>query len=111
MSFLGTSSQVGRTWKNIGRGKQIAGVFAKYGFGSLMNQLGLGRFASEKLDEKENAPERLRMAFEELGPTFIKLGQLLSSRSDLLPAPFVKELARLQDRASPLPFNLIQETV
>src|SRR5690606_9634285 len=91
-------------------------VFAKHGFQELMDNLGFGRFIPEKYKKSEaenklTAPERLRMALEELGPTFIKLGQLLSSRSDLLPEPFVKELVRLQDRVSPLPFTVIRNSV
>lgn len=49
------------------------------------------------------SPERLRLAIEELGPTFIKLGQILSTRGDLLPRPFLDELAKLQDGAPPIP--------
>lgn len=116
MSLLGAPRQVSRTFKNIGRVKQISSVFAKHGFQELMNNLGFGRFIPEKYkksdaENKLTAPERLRMALEELGPTFIKLGQLLSSRSDLLPEPFVKELVRLQDRVSPLPFTVIKNSV
>lgn len=116
MSLLGAPRQVSRTFKNIGRIKQVSTVFAKYGFQELMGKLGFARFIPEKYrrTDTENqltAPERFRMALEELGPTFIKLGQLLSSRSDLLPEPFVKELVKLQDNAAPLPFSLIRETV
>lgn len=111
-----TPRQVTRTFKNIGRIKQISTVFAKYGFQELMGKLGFGRFIPEKykLTEAESelsAPERLRLAFEELGPTFIKLGQVLSSRADLLPESYVKELSKLQDRVTPLPFSVIQHTV
>jgi ubiquinone biosynthesis protein len=116
MSLLGTPRQVTRTFKNIGRIKQISSVFAKYGFQELMTKIGFGRLIPEKYrrSQEENdlsAPERLRMAFEELGPTFIKLGQLLSSRSDLLPEGFTRELSKLQDHASPLPFIVIKNSV
>jgi ubiquinone biosynthesis protein len=116
MSLLGTPRQVTRTFKNIGRIRQISSVFAKHGFQELMGALGFARFIPEKYKKSEtenrlSAPERLRMALEELGPTFIKLGQLLSSRSDLLPEPFVRELVKLQDRVSPLPFTVIRHTV
>lgn len=116
MSILGAPRQVSRTFKNIGRIKQISSVFAKHGFQELMTKLGFGRFIPEKyrrsqLENALSAPERLRMAFEELGPTFIKLGQLLSSRSDLLPEAFVQELSKLQDHASPLPFEAIKEVI
>jgi ubiquinone biosynthesis protein len=116
MSLLGAPRQVTRTFKNIGRIKQISSVFAKHGFQELMAKLGFARFIPEKYkrSQEENAltaPERLRMALEELGPTFIKLGQLLSSRSDLLPEPFVLELSKLQDHASPLPFIVIKHSL
>ena len=55
--------------------------------------------------ESLSAPERVRLAFEELGPTFIKFGQALSSRPDLLPTEFVKELSKLQDSVPPFPFG------
>jgi ubiquinone biosynthesis protein len=100
----------------MGRIKQVSGVFAKHGFQELWSKLGFGRFLPEKqsstdAESKFTTPERLRMAFEELGPTFIKLGQVLSSRSDLLPEPYVRELAKLQDQVSPLPFVVIKNTV
>jgi ubiquinone biosynthesis protein len=116
VSLLSAPRQVSRTFKNIGRIKQISSVFAKYGFQELMGKLGFSRFIPEKYKRSEaeikfSAPERLRMAFEELGPTFIKLGQLLSSRSDLLPEEYVRELSKLQDQVTPLPFTVIKNSV
>lgn len=116
MSLLFASAQVSRTFKNIGRIKQISGVFAKHGFQELMGKLGFARFIPAKYKHRSedahlSAPERLRAALEELGPTFIKLGQVLSSRGDLLPPAFVAELSKLQDRVSPLPFTVIKHTV
>jgi len=57
----------------------------------------------------QNLETRLRMALEELGPAFIKLGQLLSTRSDLLPPSFIEELSRLQDRVPSFPSAQAQE--
>lgn len=115
MSLFSTPAKVGRTLKNIGRIRQIASVFAKHGFPEVMEQVGLGRFVPAgtrtATDEAMTAPQRLRAAFEELGPTFIKLGQLLSSRGDLLPENYAVELAHLQDRVSPLPFTVIRNAV
>ncbi|MBI2712258.1 MAG: AarF/ABC1/UbiB kinase family protein [Bdellovibrio sp.] len=51
------------------------------------------------------------MAFEELGPTFVKLGQLLSTRSDLLPEEYIEEFIKLQDNVLPLPFEVVKATV
>ena len=61
--------------------------------------------------EKLSRPQRLRMAFEELGPTYIKLGQVLSTRSDLVPADFAKELAKLQDEVPPFSFSEVKALV
>ena len=55
--------------------------------------------------------EALASDLEEMGPTFIKLGQLLSTRSDLLPPPYLHALARLQDRVEPFGFDVVEETV
>jgi len=116
MSLLTTPRRVTRTFKNIGRIRQISTVFAKHGFQEIMKGLDLGRFVPERYRSRSTetqaaAPERLRLALEELGPTFIKLGQLLSTRSDLLPEIFVKELVKLQDRVTPLPFIVIKNSV
>jgi ubiquinone biosynthesis protein len=106
--------------RNIRRLRQIVGAFARRGFGRLILRLQLRPhlpFATrlEVLRERELArqaiPERLRLAFEDLGPSFIKLGQLLSARPDLIPADFVAELKRLQDRVPAVPFPLVRRIV
>ncbi len=79
-----------------GRAAEIGRVLAKYGLDEL-------RAARADADDKpEDRARRLRLAFEELGPTFCKLGQILSTRPDLMSAPFVEELATLRDRVPPL---------
>jgi len=93
---------------------QIAEVLSQHGLGSLYSALGLHRFASSaKVPAERHAtptpPEHLRMALEELGATFVKLGQLLSTRADLLPPEYLVELAKLQDSVPPVPTEQIQE--
>ena len=105
--------------KNIKRKAQIAKILAKHGFGFLVEKLGLGRFVPfhwgilghPRREERYSAPEHLRMAFEELGPTFIKLGQILSTRPDLIPAEYVEEFSKLQDRIPPCPTESIVEVI
>src|SRR5439155_14645577 len=79
-----------------GRAADIARVMVKHGFAEL-NALRDGGD-----DRTEERARRLRLAFEELGPTFCKLGQILSTRPDLLPGPFIEALATLRDRVPPL---------
>jgi ubiquinone biosynthesis protein len=82
----------------------IAAVLARYGAGELVQHLGLGRFvpggAAPKAAAQE-APARLRGALQELGATFVKFGQMLSEREDVLPPAWCRELAKLQDRVPP----------
>jgi ubiquinone biosynthesis protein len=76
----------------LGRATRVASVFAKYGL----------RETRGGTDPPEIRARRLRDALEELGPTYAKLGQILSTRPDLLPAEFITELATLQDDVAPL---------
>jgi ubiquinone biosynthesis protein len=92
------------------RERQIAEVLVKQGLTQLPAALGLKGIASPRRATAD-APRNLRAAMEELGPTFIKLGQLLSTRGDLLPPRYRAELAKLQDGAPPVPTSLIQHTI
>jgi ubiquinone biosynthesis protein len=97
------------------------GTLVSYGFSELVTQLNpnelrlfervrYGRLLEDRPDRPSRSQRRavrLRMALEELGPTFIKLGQILSTRADLLPADIVRELAHLQDSVRPAPFATI----
>ncbi|MCJ8498987.1 ABC1 kinase family protein [Desulfatitalea alkaliphila] len=88
------------------RFKEIVGAFVKYGFEDVMGFLHLpGKRTAQKVTkvpEGLSPYERIRMAFEELGPTFVKFGQVMSLRSDLLPRSLIVELERLQDNAAPV---------
>lgn len=101
-----------RRLKHLRRYREIAEVFLRHGFGytierlDLVHLLPLGkRFSRRKKGptERGNAAVRLRSALEQLGATFIKLGQLLSTRADLVPPQYVAELSHLQDDVPPFP--------
>ncbi len=105
-------------YRYLVRYRKIVGVLAKYGFAQILDQLNLAKmvrwsFFKGSLSRKGFAramspAARLRLALEELGPTFIKVGQLLSTRSFLLPAHYIEELAKLQDRVKPVPFETVR---
>jgi ubiquinone biosynthesis protein len=101
--------------RDLGRLSEIAVVFARHGLGDVIRRAGLAPFferagavlrvrSARGLAEKR--PEvRLREAFEELGPAFVKLGQLLAGRSDILPRAWADELVRLREDVKPVPFE------
>jgi len=98
--------------KNItNRYKEILKILTKNGFGFISDILLKGRhipFYILKSHDYMGAGERIRKTLEELGPTFIKLGQLLSTRADLIPHDILLELAKLQDKVAPENFNSIR---
>ncbi|HYT14080.1 MAG TPA: AarF/ABC1/UbiB kinase family protein [Candidatus Nitrosopolaris sp.] len=103
---------------SLARARQIASVLAKHHLWHLIELMALEHlvpFARERsaLDRKAATldPAELRLALEQLGPTFMKLGQVLSTRADLLPPSFQAELARLQDRAPIVPTETILATI
>jgi ubiquinone biosynthesis protein len=106
-----------RTYAHLGRYREIVGILVKYGVDELFERVGAGRvlpfpkrFHTEEV-ARLGAPQRLRMALEELGPTFIKFGQILSTRPDLLPPAYIRELAKLQDTVPPSPWERVQALV
>lgn len=104
---------IGRTYRHINRYREIITVLFKHGFGDLITNsqiekyLDFGKkFIPNKKIEKVSSLsrwERIRMVLEELGPTFIKLGQLMSNRPDILPESLLFELEKLQDSVPPMP--------
>lgn len=108
-----------RFLRSLGRSRQIATVLLNYGFGDVVERTGLMRYIrwgqrlilrrrGEPLPSLTRA-QRIRMALEELGATFIKFGQVMSTRPDLIPAEVIKELARLQETVPPFSTDLALE--
>ncbi len=110
---------VGRTYRNINRYRQIITILFKYGFGNIIEALKIDRYLEIGLKmisktkpeqiERLTQPQRTRLLFEELGPTFIKFGQILSTRPDLIPLQFIFELEKLQDNVPKFPFSDVQK--
>ncbi|MCP4691318.1 MAG: AarF/ABC1/UbiB kinase family protein [Desulfobacterales bacterium] len=109
---------IGRTYRHLNRYRQILSVFFRYGFGDLVERLKIDQYIEIGLQlisrkrreriERLGRAERVRMAMEELGPTFVKLGQVLSTRPDLAPEELVKEFTKLQDKAASFPFRQVK---
>jgi len=108
-----TIARLPRTLRNLQRIREIVAVIIKYGFDDVVFRLGLtglwertkyrltfGRFGLEDV-QKRSTEERIRLALEDLGPTYIKFGQILATRPDLVPMSLIHELRKLQDRVPP----------
>jgi ubiquinone biosynthesis protein len=118
MMFYSRIRQIGRAVDQAQRFRTIVAVFFKYGYDDVARKLplpGLWRWLASRRFRREQVrlmalprPERLRRAFEELGPAFVKLGQLLAGRKQILPAAYTEELGRLNDQVAPAPFAALQ---
>jgi ubiquinone biosynthesis protein len=111
---------LGQRYKHLHRYREIIQVMVRHGFGNVVDQLGLQRYLSlprralkrgTAREEKHTTPQHLRLAIEELGPTFIKAGHILSTRPDLLPLPYLRELAKLQDEVPPAPWDQVRQQI
>jgi ubiquinone biosynthesis protein len=110
-------ARITRTYRHLGRYQEILSVLFRHGFGDLLHNLKLGPYIDFGLNlmHRENhfedlsRPERLRQAFESLGPTFIKLGQLLGTRPDLIPEEYALELSKLHNQASKISFEKVEK--
>lgn len=113
--------RIGRTYRHMQRYRQIVTVLIKYGFGDLVDVLKIEQYLEIGLKivsrkrrgkmESLSRAERVRMVLEKLGPTFIKMGQILSTRPDLLPVEYIKELPKLQDDVLPFTFSDVQKII
>ncbi|MBL4586656.1 MAG: AarF/ABC1/UbiB kinase family protein [Flavobacteriales bacterium] len=111
----------GQTFKNLKRIREIIAVMVKYGFEDVITNSTLRNFVSEKGRlswKRQGQPvfkytrwERVRMACEELGPTFIKLAQILSNRPDMIPAPLIAEFEKLQDNVPSFSYEEVKKTI
>jgi ubiquinone biosynthesis protein len=104
--------------QDLNRVRQIAVIAARHGFADLTERAGLWRMLGrkEKVEvsaetQRASTARRFRMLLSELGPTFVKLGQILSTRADLLPGEFVEELATLQDQVDPIPLEQVHAQI
>lgn len=100
---------------NAVRAKEILAVMARHGFADLFATLDrrgglIGRFAPDS-GPRRSKWERIRLVAEELGPAWVKFGQLLSMRPDVIPHPLILELRKLQDAVPPVPFAEIREVL
>lgn len=105
------------TVRDLGRLQEIASVLIRYGYGDVVRRIGMadvlekaGRLLHWTRTEellRMSAPVRVRKALQELGPTFVKLGQVMATRVDLLPPEWIDELSELQNAVPPLPFEAI----
>ncbi|MCC7007661.1 MAG: AarF/ABC1/UbiB kinase family protein [Acidobacteria bacterium] len=102
------------------RTREVAGVLARHGFADVVHALRLDRYLGwgarvlperARIDPAISRAARVRLVLEELGPTFVKFGQALSVRSDLLPADLVEELAKLQEHVATLPAGAAQAAI
>lgn len=106
---------IGRTYRHFNRYRQILTIIFRYGFGDLVDRLKIDQYIEVGLQmisrnrrenvEKLSRAERIRLLFEEMGPTFIKFGQILSTRPDIIPADVIHEFEKLQDEVPPFPFS------
>lgn len=109
----------GKRLRHLQRYREIAACLVRNGFGYLVEEMGLlgllslpkRLFTRAPREEGRSVGARVRVVLEELGPTFIKLGQMLSTRPDLLPEHIIAELNKLQDQVPPFPFREVKRII
>lgn len=127
MDIIKTGIGISKTIKNVGRFREILTVLSRHGFSELIVKSGLdkvipGFVLPARVSELKNEDlsndewwqvfgEQLRLSFEELGPSFIKLGQLMATREDILDPALIKELKILQNKVKGIPFEVAQKAI
>ena len=117
--MVNTAKQSRKDSRHIRRYRDIAMILFKYRLNEIINTLGMDRFLPLRWmppalpwhKEIYTKPQRMRMALEELGVNFVKVGQILSTRSDIVPSDYVQELAKLQDSMKPLPTEVVEKVI
>ena len=107
------------TFLNLKRLREIVGVLHRHGFDTVLFRMGLDRWLglSAKVApadaeiERASSAERLVAALEELGAAYIKFGQMLATRPDILPPEYIRAFSRLQDKVDPLPYEKMRESL
>lgn len=128
MDLVKAGIGISKTFRNVGRLQEIVMVFARHGFDEFVQQknnkdlgnIDISSGTTPLSEELKNKSEkdwnqilgyRLRKCFEELGPTFIKFGQLLSTREDIFHPSFIEEVKMLRDKVKPIVFDEVKETI
>ena len=121
MSILESSRRLAKNIKSAARIREIILVFAKHGFQDILEHSSIGRKILDRLSfnwfsrqehlSNLSVSERICMSFEQLGPTFVKLGQLLSTRPDLIPHEWTEDLKKLQNQVQPVDFEAIETSL
>ena len=117
MSLITSASRAGKVVKNAGRMREIVAAMTRLGFGAVVDRMGFRSFRAPRVNEDidltrraemQPIPVRVRILCERLGPAFIKVGQILAGRPDLVPAEWVREFEKLQDNVPAVPFSVLK---
>jgi len=122
MLSIKTMGSVGKRYRHLIRYQQIIGIIFKYGFENIIDAMKIDQYIESGLKlipftkphekvKKLSKNQRIRMVLEELGPTFIKMGQVLSSRPDLIPLDLTSELEKLQDNVPAFSFEHVKQII